>query len=54
MTTNDQKKGKKCLKGLLKIFKVVIFYSGNNLKEELWNGNRIYTIEAKDVEYVVC
>ena len=32
---------------------MVILNSGNNVKEELWNDYRVYTIEAKDVECII-
>ena len=53
VSTNDQKKDK-VVKGTTGFFKGIILKENKYLKEEIWNNYKVYTIEANDVEFIVC
>jgi hypothetical protein len=53
VNSNDHKK-MGVVKGSTATFQGVVLKPGITLKQEIWNGYWVHTIEAKDVQYLVC
>lgn len=54
VSTSDNKKGKNVKQFSSGLFKGVVLKDDNTLKEELWNDYIVYTVEANEVDYIVC
>jgi hypothetical protein len=53
VSTNDHKKNK-VVKGTTGKFKGIKLKENKSVKEEIWNGFKVFTVEAADVDYIVC
>jgi hypothetical protein len=53
VSVNDFKK-QVVVKGTTGKFKGVLLKHGKNPKVEIWNGYKVNTVEAADVEYIQC
>ncbi len=53
VSTNDHKHIG-VVKGTTAKFRGVQLKENKNMKMEIWNGYKVYTVDAKDVEYIIC
>jgi hypothetical protein len=53
VSTNDHKKNK-VVKGTTGKFKGIRLKENKSFKVEIWNGFKVFTVEAADVDYIVC
>jgi hypothetical protein len=47
-------KKKQVVKGTTAKFKGVMLKENRSMKQEIWNGFKVFTVEAADVDYIVC
>jgi hypothetical protein len=54
MVSTNEHKHIGAVKGTTAKFRGVQLKENKNMKMEIWNGYKVFTVDAKDVEYIIC